>query len=309
MRWDPIQRMFRVLEKGGSTPSSTTQTVQNWSPDEQAARNKVMTEAERIYGITSGQVQNAPYPGAAPTGPSADTQAAQAYARNYAAGAGSDMVNTAQNYSKFLMGPAQYAESNPYLQSAITAATRPITQAYTDSGGVMQGIRGGATAAGGVGGSRQGVAEGIAAGRYSDAVGDVSSKMANDNYQRALLAGSQALSQAPQTYNLGEAPALTLSGVGTQGEGYQQAQEQYAAAQRQWQQEAPWAAFGPYASLVTGMQPSSASTFATGSPTQGPSRMQSALGGAAMGAAMGSIIPGVGTLIGGGVGLLAGLIM
>lgn len=307
MRWDPITRMFRPLEKGGGT-STTTQ--QNFSPEEAAARARVQSEAERIYGATAGTIANAPYPGAKPVPFSADTNAARDYLRSYATGAGAQSAGNANSYSNFLMGGAQYAESNPYLQSAINAAIRPVTQQFTDSGGVMQGIRQNAMGAGQAGGSRQGVAEGIAAGRYADVTGDIAARMSNENYQNALRAGTQALALSPQTYNLGMAPGGTLGALGAQGEMLSQEQEQYAADSRNWQLNAPWAPLQNYANIVFGG--SSPGTTATQSGPQGPSRMQSALGGAAMGAAMGASMSGpaapYGAVIGGGIGLLAGLL-
>lgn len=77
-------------------------------------------------------------------------------------------------------------DSNPFLQQAIQAATTPIVQNFQER--VMPGIASEAVSAGGFGGSRQGVAEGIASRGMSQAVGDVASSMSNQNYQAGLQA-------------------------------------------------------------------------------------------------------------------------
>lgn len=315
MRFDKIAGRFLTYEFGGGGGGApSTNVTQNYSPEEAAARAKVQSEAARIYGLTSGTISNAPYPGARPVGFSRDTKQAQDMLRTHATGVGADTAGAAASYSKFLMGDAQYAESNPYLQSAISAAIRPVTHQFTDSGGVMQGIRQNSMLAGQSGGTRQGVAEGIAAGRYGEITGDISSRMSSENYQNALRAGGQALALAPQTYNLGATPAFNLSAIGAQNEGLQQEKAGYRADSRSWDLNAPWAPLQNYANIVFGG--SSPGTTTTGSGGSGTSRMQSALGGASMGAMAGaawgaqagSVGGPYGALIGGGIGLLAGLL-
>jgi hypothetical protein len=280
--------------------------VQNFSPAEQAARDAIQAEASRIYGSTKDTITNAPYPGAKPVPFSPETLQAQEMMKGYATGAGQNLANQAGGYSSFLMGPAQYAEANPYLQSAINAAIRPVTQGYMDSGGVMQSIRHGATGAGQVGGSRQGVAEGIAAGRYADTVGDISTKMSMENYLNAQRAGAQSLALAPQTYGLGNQPALGLSAVGGQNEWLSQAQEDYDAASKSWGLNAPWQAINNYANIVYGGSAPGTTVTQTGSMPPKPDRTNAMLGGAMSGAAAGASFGPWGALIGAGVGLIGG---
>ena len=253
MRWDPISGKFRVYEGGGgSTPTSTTTVQQNFSPEEAAQRAKVMEEASRIYNANAGTLSNSPYPGAAPAPVSPYTTQGQQSLLNYATGPGQQFANQAAGYSSFLMGPAQYAESNPYLQSSINAAIRPVTEAFTDPGGVLSQIRGGSINAGQFGGSRQGIAEGIAGRGYLNTIGDISSNMANQNYQNALQAGTQSLALAPQTHNMGLLPSQAYSAVGTQEQLQNQQLENYLANQRMWALNAPWTPLQNYANIVFG---------------------------------------------------------
>lgn len=301
------KRLARYCSGGGGGQQSSTTTQVNYSPEEAAARAAVQAEAKNIYDANSNTISNSPYPGSQPVPFSPESLQAQQMLSGYATGAGAQTAGQAGGYSSFLMGPAGYAESNPYLQSATAAAIRPVTQAYTDPGGVFSQIRTGAINNGMLGGSRQGVAEGIAARGYMDTVADTSSKLAYQNYSDAMKYGTQALALSPQTFQLGTQPAISLSGVGTQKETMDQANEDYAAASRMWDLNAPWAPLQNYASIVFGG--ANPSTTAT-SNMQGPQRsmLGGMLGGAMQGAAMGSMIPGIGPLIGGGVGLLAGLL-
>lgn len=310
MRWDVCQGLLRVLEKGGA--GNTTTTTQNFSPEEAAQRARVQEEAARIYGQTAQSISTSQYPGPQPQQPSAWTVAGQNTLAQQG-GVAQGQANQATNYSSWLMGPAQYAEANPYLQSAIGAATRPITQAYSGAGGALSQIRSGSVGAGQYGSSRQGIAEGLAAQGYEQAVADTAARMSNANYMAAQEAGQRALALTPQTMQAGLMPAQIYSAIGQQQEAYGANAEDYAAAQRGWEMNAPWAALQNYANIVFG---GSAPGSTTTGDVAGPNRALTALSGAAAGgmlgsmaagASAGSIAPGWGTAIGAGIGLLAGL--
>lgn len=80
--------------------------------------------------------------------------------------------------------------NNAYVGNAINSAIRPVTQNFNEQ--VMPAIRQGAQAAGQMGSSRQGIAEGIAARGYQDTVGDISSNMMNQAYNQGLSAMNSA---------------------------------------------------------------------------------------------------------------------
>jgi hypothetical protein len=155
----------------------------------------------------------------------------------------------------FLMGKVLYPESNPALQGAIDAAVRPITEQLTTE--QLPAIRGDAVTSGNFGSSRQGIAEGLASGQASTAIGDTSANLANEGYQAGLNAmtttfgnvanadtaryGTQqgalsnlyntnvnsqlnALGLLPQTQGSLLTPALTTSAVGDVRQGEAQAQ-------------------------------------------------------------------------------------
>jgi hypothetical protein len=294
------------MSGGGGTDSTTTATTQNYSPEEAAQRAKVQGEAARIYNATAPTISSASYPGAQVTPFSAETIAAQNLAVQNAGEqqTGVGLMNQGLNYG---LSGAMDVQNNPYLQSAISAALRPVTQSYVDPGGVLSSIRTNATEAGQFGGIRQGMAEGIAAGRYSQNAMDMASGMANDAYKTGQDTFSRTLALAPQTLQAANIPVNTLSGVGSQKENLGQEQANYDANARMWGLNAPWAPLQNYASIVYGgANPSTTST--SEGPAQSSGGVRGALGGAASGALTGMAVPGVGPLIGAGLGGLAGLL-
>lgn len=79
--------------------------------------------------------------------------------------------------------------SNPGVQSAITAATRPMYEQLTEQ--ALPAISDTAISTGGLGGSREGIAQGLAIGRTSRAAGDVGARIAEDVYGQNLGAVNQ----------------------------------------------------------------------------------------------------------------------
>lgn len=282
---------------GGSTTSTATNI--NYSPEEAARRTQVMDEAQRIYGASSLASQG--YPGAAPVPVSADTYAGQQLTRqgaqqimgatqqtmqgnNLAAGAvgqGAAVQNAQNNIManglNYGMNGAMDVQNNPYLASAMQAAIRPVTESYTDPGGVMSQIRTNAASTGQYGGSRQGIAEGVAGGRYAQAIGDIVAKMGSAGYDQGQKTFSAALGQIPAWMNANQgateqalnyqknlgsnlqnitaaaqAPGAMYSGVGAQNENIAKEWADYAANQRMWDMNAPWIPLQNYAGIVYG---------------------------------------------------------
>lgn len=258
----PGQSMMNGGGGGGNTTSTGTTTSVNYSPEEAARRAQVMDEAQRVYNATSGQVANSPYPGAKPVGFSPETVVSQQLAVQNAAGAQDQVNNINQGVNYGLTG-AMDVENNPYLNKAIAAAVRPIQQEYTDAGGIMSQIRTGASQAGQYGGSRQGVAEGIAAGRQAQAIGDTSAKIASDAYNKGQETFQKTLTFAPQAMEAGMTPVNWLSSVGAQKENLAQQQADYGANAQMWNMNAPWIPLQNYAGLVYGGSAPSTSAMST----------------------------------------------
>lgn len=286
---------------GGGGDTKSTSVTQNYSPEEAARRTQVMDEAMRVYGNTAPQIANSQYPGAAPVPFSPESLAAQSLAVNNAYGAqqGINQMNQGVNYG---LSTAMDVDNNPYLAKAVEGAIRPITQSYTDTGGVMSQIRDGGIDAGQFGSSRQGIAEGIAGGRYAQEIGDVSSKMYTDAYDKGQDTFARTLMFAPQALQAGMLPVNWLSSVGGQKEDLAAAQAQYDADAAMWGYNSQWAPLNNMANLIYGGGSSQGTTTAT-QPGAPSNRLGGAIGGAAMGFSVGGPW---GAVAGGVLGALMG---
>lgn len=239
--------------------------------------------------------------------------------------AGRSMVETWQDpnaaTTDFLLNKVLYPGTNPALQGAIDAAVRPITQNLTES--QLPAVRSGAYTTGNFGSSRQGIAEGLASGRASQAIGDTAAGVANQGYQAGLGALSSAygnilnastsaygtkqnalsdlysnnvnaklnaLGLTPQVQGSQLSGALTTSGVGDVQQAQAQRQRDEAVYRKLYAQMAPLQSAESLLALA-GAVPGG-STTVTGA-TPGTSPVQGILGGASLGAAL---LPGLGPL-------------
>lgn len=103
-------------------------------------------------------------------------------------------------------------DSNPYLGRYADAMSRPITQALTER--ILPAIRSDAISSGGYGGSRQGIAEGIAARGAAEAIGDRTAGLYSNAYGQGLNAmqGAAGMLPAYASANLGIAEAAPRLG-------------------------------------------------------------------------------------------------
>lgn len=294
---------------GGSTKS--TNVTQNYSPEEAARRSMVMDEAKLIYDANKGRV--GAYPGAQPIGPSQETLFAENYLRALVPGQVQNVASL-NNAVTFGLGDVLDVNSNPYMQNAIQAGIRPITQSYMDPGGVMSQIRQGAVEAGGVGGSRQGVAEGIAAGRYAQAIGDTAAKMANEQYGMGLDTFEKTMMFAPNAMQAGIMPAQTLANVGASTEGRLAAQADWEEQRKLWEMNAPWMPLQNYANIVYGGGSAGSTTTGTVPGKTAGQKLLGGLSGGAAGAGLASAMYGTFAAAGpvgwglAGLGALAGFL-
>jgi len=114
--------------------------------------------------------------------------------------------------SQAVLSTAMTPQQNPYLQKAISSAIRPLTQRYQED--VLGGITDEFVQAGQTGGSRQGIAEGIAGREYLQQVGDIASDMSYQDFTGGQERMLQGLSQAPTVANLGMIPAEIMQQAG-----------------------------------------------------------------------------------------------
>jgi hypothetical protein len=262
-----------------------------------------MKEAEAIYAQTKGQYQPGTYPGSQVVPFDSATLQGQTSALNAANQAAQTNAQLNSGLSYGLSG-AMDVNNNPYLAKSVDAALQRVTNKYTDPNGVLAQIRSGAQNAGQYGGSRQGVAEGIAAREYSQALGDTASQMYSDAYNKGQDTFARTLATAPSAMQSYMLPAQWQSAVGSQREGLAQALEDYSAAGREWDLNAPWTPLEAYANVVYGGGGSQSVNKTSGGARSNP--LLGAVGGGLTGYSLGAALPAIGGPYGAAAGAILG---
>lgn len=268
---------------GGGTQKQTTEV--KLSPEQRQLLNLAMPYAQNFANNPVQPVGVEPF--------NQNQLAGQTGALNSVDAQNQLAQSGAQGANFLLSGDALRPESNPALQGWMDAAVRPIYQNLTDT--ALPSVRGGAITAGGYGGSRQGIAEGLAIRSANDAAGSTTANIANQGYQAGLDAMTRAGALLPVYQSSQTAGAATQSAVGD-------VQRQMSEALRQAPNEQTYLDLmmaRELASLVGGI-PGGGSTTSASAPGTSP------LGGALGGASAGMSIGGPwGALIGGGLGLFS----
>lgn len=296
----PYKLSFSGGGGGGSTSSTTTQV--NYTPEEQADRQKIRTEAERIYGTVPGAPA---YPGAGIAGFTQPSINAQNYILGVAGGPLQSMAGDISNATTFGMRDIIYG-NDPTLDRAVDATVRPIYQAYTDPGGYFSQLRTDMGQNNTVGGSRDAIAQAVLGGRFAQAAGDAAAKLAAQSRSDTLDTFTRTLAFAPQSMNATMQPGVAMSAVGEQQQAQRQAELDYATQKGYWDLNSPWQQLSNYASFIYGGQTPGTTSTAIG-PAARTNPITGALGGAAAGYSLAPMLGATGP-IGAGVGALLGLL-
>jgi len=132
--------------------------------------------------------------------------------------AGSPLVTGAQDLTAATMrGDYLSPDSNPYLKSAMDAATRPMTEAFTQD--VLPGIDAAFSSGGRYGSGLQANQQARAAEDYLQTLGDVSSRMAYSNYADERARQLDAAGAAPAMAELDYLDPSRLIDIGAAYEG------------------------------------------------------------------------------------------
>lgn len=208
--------------------------------------------------------------------------------------------------------------TNPYFQSTLQAAMRPVTEQFTEQ--VLPGLRRDARVTGSTGSTRQGIAEGLATRGYMNTLGDIATNMGNQAYGQglgALQAGAgigtnmlgmgldaagRAAALAPQVQQMGFVPGQMAERIGQQRTADNQAQIDADIARWNYGQQLPYNQMSDYLALLNAA-PGGSTASAMSAP--GRSTLGSMLGGGLMGAGLMAGTPYMlpGALAGGMLGL------
>lgn len=224
---------------------------------------------------------------------------------------GDQIGGAAATANQFLLDPALLSpESNPYLQQYGNFVAETMGNQFTQQ--IAPAIRSGATMSGGMfsgGSSREGIAQGLAAGETARATGGTLANLYSQAYQSGLGAMGDALKTAPLTQAGQLFGTNVMSAVGGQQRMLDQALLDDAIQKFYLEQQLPMLQAKDLMGLVTGM-PGGAGVSAVSGATPSASPVMSGLGGAMAGGVLGSTLFGasMGGPVGAGLGLLAGLL-
>lgn len=185
---------------------TTTRTTTELSPEQRALIEPVIPVAEQYL---SAPAKLPDYSQIAPFNP---TQlAAQAGLLGATIPQG-QLAGQAAGATEFLLDDVLDPSSNESLQGYIEASTRPITEELMRT--ILPGIRNEAVDTGQYGGSRQGIAEGLAIQGATNAIADTTATIGSEAYGQGLDALTKGLALVPTTQAAQSAPAVTQGAVG-----------------------------------------------------------------------------------------------
>ncbi len=202
------------------TPSKVTQTTQQvLSPEQKDLLNTGM-------GLIKPVANNLPNMPDVPGFDPAQTASQEGIlAKAGASGPLSQLANAAATGNTFLAsGDVMKLDSNPYLQGAVDAAVRPLTENFQRV--VMPSVRGGAIQAGALGSSKSKQAGDLAASGYMRQVGDTTNQLLNTAYGQNLDAMLKGIALTPQTQSAALFPEIAQDTVGSQRRNLQMQQAQ-----------------------------------------------------------------------------------
>src|ERR1043165_9668285 len=157
-----------IMAKGAPPPVQTTTT--QLSPEQTELMKLALPGVREFAASTPERYQGstvAPFDVAQTAGQGMALDAAREQ---------SNLPNSGVNRTHYWLSPGAIdVNSDPRIRSAIDDSVRPITQQLTES--ILPALRSGSVSNGTFGSSREGIAEGLAAGRASQAAGDTAAKV------------------------------------------------------------------------------------------------------------------------------------
>jgi hypothetical protein len=274
------------MSMGGGGQSTTT-TVQELSPEQRALIAPVIPIAKRFLAKPPKQYAGSGIAGFTPLQQQAQQMTMSAADQMLpTTSQTANRYNQAYGNTNFLAGgDVLRADSNPYLQGAIEAASRPTMDMFNQN--ILPGLQSESVASGAYGGTRKDIASGIAGQAAVREMGDIASRMSNENYQSglgAMVAGQQnqanLLQNQSNILQQSLLPAQLKESVGMQ----QQMMEQQLLSEKVQKyinkQMIPFSAAQDVAAMAFGMPGGTTRSTGTqpGNPMMGMQMAGSALG-------------------------------
>lgn len=234
--------------------SSSTSTSGPWEPMTPYVKD-VMGQAQGLYGLGK---QNFPDQTFAPL--NEVQQAGMSAQLNYGTNVTPGLIGQAQGAWGSALNSPDVA-NNPYVQDMMQQNQNMVNRNLFEN--LIPGAQQDAALSGGYGGSRQGVAEGIAMRGTQEALANQNAATQMDAYRAGLGAQGNAMGMTGDMLNQGFMPGQTMQNIGRQIGDEQQKYIDESMMRHAFGQDAPWDMLGKYAGVVTpfsGMQTSTQSS-------------------------------------------------
>lgn len=231
------------MSGGGKTQTTTTDTSP-WK-EQQPYLKDVFAQAQ-----ANSQTPKTMYAGDMIANKTANDAAAEQGLAQYA-GTLANQTGNNLNALNWALGDGNLdVGNNQYVQGQMAANTNRLYQDFNDK--TVPALRSNFTQAGQIGGSRQGIAEGLAAQGVARSAADSNAQIQGTAYQNALNTYSSALAQAPNLMQAGLLSPNALAAAGASQRGFTQADIEEQIARHNFQQQEADARLAQYASLVGG---------------------------------------------------------
>ena len=149
-----------------------------------------------------------------------------------------------------LTGQYMDPASNPWLAKTFEEAATGATKKFGEA--TLPQLRSGALAQGAFGGSRLGIAEGMASQALADELGSIATGIYGPAYQQERGLQQQAMMAAPQLAEAEYSDIGKLAGVGEEKQTMEQALIDAAMKAWNFYQQEPWERMGMFSNLITG---------------------------------------------------------
>lgn len=268
---------------GGGGDTTTVQKADPWSGAQPHLRAG-MAEAQKLFNQGGPEF----FPGQTYVNRDPLENLAQNQRLALAAGPMSGQVNALSGATMDMLRAPDVA-SNPYVAGMADTIQGRLNRNLMEN--QLPGIRGGALAAGQVGGSRQALAEGQAIGRTNEAYGDAMAQLYSDAYGKGLDQQYRGAATAPSTMQAMMMPSEMVANVGAYNRGEAELALQDQMARHEFNQNRPYSNLQNYMNIVQGNPwgSTSSSEMAGGSRGFNPG---GAIGGAGLGYMGGTALAG-----------------
>lgn len=268
------------MNSGGGGDTTTVQKADPWE-GQQPYLKDIYAQTGGLYGSGMGYT---PYSGPRVAGLSdiqrqgMETGYQNILSGNTPAQAAGGMLN------KTLQGD-YLGGANPYLDQVFATSAQNVTDQFNRN--ILPSIKTAGVQSGMYDSSRQGIAEGLAAGEAQKNLAQLSANIYAPAYESERGRQIQAATLAPSLSNWDAQQLMGLGGIEQD-----MMQRELDAMQQYWNeyQQAPWSRLGSYTTNVMGMGTPGGTTSTTQAGAGGfsPTGM---LGGAALGAGIGGMLP------------------